>query len=132
MFTSTFPQHGPLINGKISTIPQALYAVEVEIKETDFGDGATEYANVTVNGANFGKCTPSGYGTCRWYMCDSLDKHEVIAVGNTVDVTIQFGHGVDAFEKCENQVEARITFRLIGKAITKHMYKYPNHIIMRT
>ena len=118
-FTSTVPQHGPVISGVISTIPQARYTVKVEIKETDFGDGTSEYANVAVNGIDFGKCTPSGHGTCKWYTCDNLIKKEVIALKDTALLTIRFGPGVDAFEKCDHQVEARITFELTGKKLTQ-------------
>ena len=116
-FTSTVPRHGPLINGEISTIPKALYNVMVEIKAKEKGEGTSEYANVTVNGKYFGRCSPSGDGTCNWFMCDTLDQDVVIASGNTMVVIIQFGTGVDASEECGHQVEARITFRVIGRTL---------------
>ena len=118
-FTSTVPRQGPVISGEISTIPQARYTVKVEIKETDFGDGTSEYANVSVNAIDFGKCTPSGHGTCKWYTCDTLIRIEVIALTDTALLTIRFGPGVDAFEKCDHQVEARVTLKLTGKKLTK-------------
>ena len=89
----------------------------VEIKAKGKGEGINEYANVTVNGKYFGRCSPSGDGTCNWYMCDKLDQDVVIAAGNTMVVIIQFGTGVDAFEECGHQVEARITFRVIGRTL---------------
>ena len=112
-FVSTTPQNGPLIEGTLSTLPGARYGVEVEILETDFGL-VSEYVNVKINHQDFGKCTPSGTGTCKWYLC-TLQKDKVETTKDTIDVTIKFSDESNAFEHCDNQVEARITLHLLGK-----------------
>ena len=112
-FDSATPQNGPLIEGTISALFGARYSVHVEIKETDFGFDS-EYVIIKIDNQDFGKCTPSGTGTCNWYRC-TLEKDEIESANYVVFIFIQFSNDVNALEHCENQVEARITLQLIGE-----------------
>ena len=85
--------------------------MKVEIKEIDFGT-PSEYVNITVNGINYGKCSPPGW-QCTWYQCP-LENNELITANGEVHVIIQFSDAVDAIRYCDNQAEARITLHLKG------------------
>lgn len=91
--------------------------MQVEIKETDFGDDS-EYVIIKIDNQDFGKCTPPGIGTCNWYRC-TLEKDEIEFANDIVVILIQFSNNVNALEDhCEKQVEARITLQLIGEIRT--------------
>ena len=85
--------------------------MKVEIKEIDFGT-PSEYVNITVNGMNYGKCSPPSW-QCTWYQC-SLENDELIPANGEVHVIIRFSEDVDAIRYCDKQAEARITLQLKG------------------
>ena len=85
--------------------------MKVEIKEIDFGT-PSEYVNITVNGMNYGKCSPPSW-QCTWYQC-SLENDELIPANGEVHVIIRFSEAVDAIRHCDHQAEARITLQLKG------------------
>ena len=104
--------HGPLIEGTISVLPQALYRLQVDILQTDFGE-FSEYVNITLNDRSYGRCSPPAKDSCDWYPCD-MDESEFRAANDSVNVHIQFSRDVEATRYCQSRVEAKITLELKG------------------
>ena len=109
-YQSRLPNKGPLIEGTISVLPAALYSVQVDILQTDFGE-SSEYVDVTLDHDSYGRCSPPATGSCEWYPC-KLNKNELRAINTSATIDIQFSSEVEATRYCASQVEARITLVL--------------------
>ena len=68
----------PTVIGTIRVVPQQRYTLFVEVLRTDY-DNADEYADVTINVVNIGKCE----GCSAWQDCTSTNgrsKHNSILI----------------------------------------------------
>ena len=88
-----------------------LYTVKVEILQTTFY--SSEYARISINNRDFGKCYPTCGGCCTWYTC-TLSTRELISNSSTADINVQyFGTRINEFV-CNGREEVRVTLELKG------------------
>ena len=117
-FYSSTPTLGPLIQDAVTLIPKALYQLEVNILETDFGT-EDEFVNVTIDGESIGICKPTAEGLCGWHSCSKLNVTDVRYNHDRIPLQLQYSMGVDSTRaSCDerpNQVGARVSFNLKGK-----------------
>lgn len=111
VFATNSPTNGPLISGYVSVEANEIYSVKVELMLTDL-DGSSEYADVTIDGIDFGRCNPSGSQmSCEWYTCT---EKQVSTSSSIVSVKVQYGSEVGDLGKCSSDGQtghgvARIT-----------------------
>ena len=105
------PTDGPLINGHVLVEANKMYSVKVELMLTDL-DGSSEYADIIIDGIDFGRCNPSGTQmSCEWYTCT---EKQVSISNSIISVNIQYGSEVGDLGKCTSDGQtghgvARIT-----------------------
>ena len=117
-FYSSTPTLGPLIQDAVTLIPKALYQLEVNILETDFGT-EDEFVHVTIDGESIGICKPTAEGLCGWHSCSKLNVTDVRYNHDRIPLQLQYSIGVDSTRaSCDerpDQVGARVSFYLKGK-----------------
>ena len=105
------PTDGPLINGYVLVEVNKIYSIKVELMLTDL-DGSSEYADIIIDGIDFGRCNPSGTQmSCEWYTCT---EKQVSISNSIISVNIQYGSEVGDLGKCTSDGQtghgvARIT-----------------------
>ena len=105
------PTDGPLIDGHVLVEANKIYSVKVELMLTDL-DGSSEYADIIIDGIDFGRCNPSGTQmSCEWYTCT---EKQVSISNSIISVNIQYGSEVGDLGKCTSDGQtghgvARIT-----------------------
>ena len=87
-------------------IPHQGYIVDVEIVITDTGE-SFEYADITLDGKNFGRCNPSlSDHSCTWHNCSVMSqgtnvKRQVITSTDGVIVfKAKYSSDVDQAQTC--------------------------------
>ena len=81
-------------------MPNKMYGVKVELMMTDL-DTTSEYADITIDGVNYGTCNPSGSQmSCQWYTCTGLSQSQVTTASSSVSIQIQYSSGVNDLGDC--------------------------------
>ena len=89
--SSTSPSNGPLIEQSITVTPNIIYHVKIEVMLTDL-DLNTEYADISINGNNVGRCNPnSGQGSCDWYTC-ILSHTEATSTNSHLTIQLEYNN----------------------------------------
>ena len=91
--SSNSPSNGPLIEQTITVTPNIIYHVKIEVMITDL-DGNTEYADISINGNNVGRCNPFyGYGSCAWYTC-AISPTKATSTNSDLMIRLQYSPAV--------------------------------------
>ena len=105
MFTDSSTR-APTIQENINVIPHQSYIVDVEIVITDTQQ-SLEYADITLDGKNFGRCNPSlPDHSCTWHNCSVMThgtniKRQVITSTDGVIVfKAKYSSDVDQAQTC--------------------------------
>ena len=99
VMSSTFPSNGPLISQDITVTANQFYNVQLEVMLTDL-DSSSEYADISINGINVGRCNPSsGQGSCNWYTC-TLSPSQVSSTNTILTIQLQYSSAVNDFAVC--------------------------------
>ena len=105
MFTDSSTR-APTIQENINVIPHQSYIVDVEIVITDT-EASHEYADITLDGKNFGRCNPSlSDHSCTWHNCSVMThgtnvKRQVITSPDGVIVfKAKYSSGVNQAQTC--------------------------------
>ena len=112
---STSPSNGPLITQGITVSANETYDVQVEVMLTDL-DSSSEYADISINGNNVGRCNPSfGQSSCAWYNC-TISPSQVTPTTTTLTIQLQYSSAVNAIGVCSSDGQtghavARVTLR---------------------
>ena len=115
VMASTSPSNGPLITQGITVSANEAYDVQVEVMLTDL-NSASEYADISINGNNVGRCNPSsGQGSCDWYNC-TISPSQVTPTTTTLTIQLQYSSAVNDFAVCSSDGQtghavARVTLR---------------------
>ena len=100
--TSNSPSVGPLIEQTITVTPNIIYNVKIEVMLTDL-DSSSEYADISINGNNVGRCNPVGIGyeagSCRWYTC-TISPTEATSTNSYLMIRLQYSPDVESVTPC--------------------------------
>ena len=96
----------PTIQENINVIPNQRYLVDVEIVITDT-EHRDEYADITFDGKNFGRCNPSlPDHTCTWHSCNvtthgsNVERQAITSTNGVVAFKAKYSRDVDQSRKC--------------------------------
>ena len=105
MFTDSSTT-APIIQENIKIIPNQKYLVDVEIVITDT-EHRDEYADITFDGKNFGKCNPSlADHTCTWHSCNltthgtNVERQPITSTDGVIAFKAKYSSDVDQSRKC--------------------------------
>ena len=105
MFTDTRTT-APIIQENINVIPNQRYLVDIEIVITDT-ETDKEYADMTLDGKNFGRCNPSlADNTCTWHSCndtghfDHVERQAITSTNGVISFKAQYSREVNIASGC--------------------------------
>ena len=86
----------PVVEGFISVVPNQRYEVFIEIVLTDV-DHSIEYADISVDDVNFGRCNPDQNIDCNaWYDCTrtshgtNVPRREITSISGRVKIIAKY------------------------------------------
>ena len=96
----------PMIKENIYVIPHQSYLVDVEIVHSDT-DNENEYADITFDGQDFGRCNPNGHEfKCTWHNCSeenhgsNVPRRSINSTFGIIKFEAAYSRNVDADPSC--------------------------------
>ena len=91
---------GTLLQQNIEVVANEIYNVQIDVMTTDLNSDS-EYADVSIDGSNVGRCNPSGRGrwdSCKWWRCP-VKPSQMSSTTNSLSIQLQYSSGA-AGQQC--------------------------------
>ena len=86
---------GTLLQQNIEVVANETYNVQIDVMTTNSLPSDTEYADVSIDGSNVGRCNPNGRGRwdlCIWWRCPVIPS-QVSSTTTSLSIQLQYNSG---------------------------------------